>query len=72
MRVTIRPKTYRGREGFTVSWSEEKGWPQRVFVGTRKAAEEIRDAVKLYATLGHSYRKILSEKIGAIMRSEAR
>lgn len=45
--VTIRPKVYRGQEGFRVSgWQRESFWRPAVFTHTRSSAERIKARMK--------------------------
>lgn len=43
---TIRPNTYRGRQGFTVGSRGGNGYPIRIFVETRDAAEHVRGMLR--------------------------
>lgn len=54
--LQIRPHTYRGKEGFSLTGkpSPESGWPVKIFVFRRDTAEKIRDLLKKKAAL-HSY-----------------
>lgn len=47
MRVLIRPKVYRGKSGFIVSWNDPaKVGRQRIFVTSRHTAESLKVAAK--------------------------
>jgi hypothetical protein len=45
-RFTLRSKVYRGKEGFSVGSAGGHGWPIRIFVEHRDAAERIRQAYR--------------------------
>jgi hypothetical protein len=45
-RLSIRPKVYRGRDGFSISGTDAHGRRTRIFTETRSSAEHIRAKVR--------------------------
>ncbi len=45
-RISIRPLTYRGREGFSLAGVDPQGRGVRIFCQTREGADAIKQAIK--------------------------
>lgn len=45
-RVQVRPGEHRGKSGYLISGSYERGFPTRIFVRQKASAEQIRELLK--------------------------